>query len=174
MCARNPTMDAEDSWCRFFSVVARLLRDCERSTGTTDVNKIESICERLERCVCNVQRLHSRALETNQNGMEIERNLFYLQQQVSKVMLPFWRHKREVSQVVPSQPMSSSGPSLQRDPSQRGRPPYIISREQILYLRELQFTWQDIASLLGVSRMTVYRRRRELGILDHHRCCAFT
>ncbi len=166
-------MDAEESWCRFFAVVASLLRDCERSTSTTDFNKIEGICERLERCVCNLQRLHSSALdaiaETNE-GTQIERKLFQLLQQTSTVMLPYWRHKREASQMVPYQALTPGGPSLQRDSSQRGRPPYIISHEQIVYLRELQFTWKDIAKLLGVSRMTLYRKRLELGILDHNRC----
>lgn len=28
------------------------------------------------------------------------------------------------------------------------------------------FTWTEIASLLGVSRMTIYRRRHEFGMLQ--------
>ena len=33
----------------------------------------------------------------------------------------------------------------------------------------LSFSWTDIASLLGVSRMTVYRRRAECGLLEEQR-----
>ena len=48
---------------------------------------------------------------------------------------------------------------------QRGRPRFNIQREQLLYLSSLGFTWTNIAALLGVSRMTLYRRRAELNLL---------
>ena len=48
----------------------------------------------------------------------------------------------------------------------RGRPHVIISQEQLQYLRSMRFSWTQISELLGVSRMTVYRRRRDLGLLD--------
>ena len=49
---------------------------------------------------------------------------------------------------------------------QRGQPRFVIHREQLLYLISLGFSWTSIASLLGVSRMTVYRRREEYNLLD--------
>ena len=48
----------------------------------------------------------------------------------------------------------------------RGRPKYLITSEQLNHLISLEFSWNDISALLGVSRMTLYRRRRELGLLD--------
>ena len=48
----------------------------------------------------------------------------------------------------------------------RGRPRFIISKEQLEYLRSLSFTWTDISSLLGVSRMTIFRRCQEFGLID--------
>lgn len=50
--------------------------------------------------------------------------------------------------------------------SRRGRPRFTITQEQLLYLRALCFTWTDIALILGVSRMTIFRRRQEFGMLD--------
>ena len=38
----------------------------------------------------------------------------------------------------------------------RGRPQLAISRDQLEYLRSLNFSWSEIARLLGVSRMTIY------------------
>ena len=38
-----------------------------------------------------------------------------------------------------------------------GRPRFEISKEQLEYLHSLRFTWNEIAVLLGVSRMTIYR-----------------
>ena len=46
----------------------------------------------------------------------------------------------------------------------RGRPRVIISLEQLQYLRSLNFSWTQISDLLGVSRMTVYRKRRDFGM----------
>ena len=39
----------------------------------------------------------------------------------------------------------------------RGRPKFDIDKEQIEYLLSLSFNWTEIAALLGVSRMTLYR-----------------
>ena len=46
------------------------------------------------------------------------------------------------------------------------RPMLLITEDQLEYLRSLNFSWSQIAELLGVSRMTIYRRRRDLGIVD--------
>lgn len=48
--------------------------------------------------------------------------------------------------------------------SRRGRPRFEVSSDQIEYLRSLCFSWTDISSLLGISRMTLYRRRQEFGL----------
>lgn len=42
-------------------------------------------------------------------------------------------------------------------------------RDQLEYLRSLSFSWADIASFVCVSRMTIYRRRVECGLLDDQR-----
>ena len=47
----------------------------------------------------------------------------------------------------------------------RGRPRFQVQKEQLEYLSSLGFSWTAIAALLGVSRMTVYRRRQEYGLL---------
>ena len=49
---------------------------------------------------------------------------------------------------------SSSGP---------GRPRYVIPSEQLSCLRSEFNSWTQIAADLGVSRQTIYNRRRELG-----------
>ena len=44
-----------------------------------------------------------------------------------------------------------------------GRPRYLLSSEQLACLRNEFNSWTQIASDLGVSRQTIYNRRRELG-----------
>ena len=52
----------------------------------------------------------------------------------------------------------------QREQGNVGRPRFIISREQILYLREFSFKWTEIADILGVSISTLNRHRASLGL----------
>ena len=47
----------------------------------------------------------------------------------------------------------------------RGRPHFQVQKEQLEYLSSLGFSWTAIAALLGVSCMTIYRRRQEYGLL---------
>ena len=52
------------------------------------------------------------------------------------------------------------------DALRRGRPRFSVTADQLIYLRSIHFTWTDIASLLGVSRMTIFWRWKEYGLLD--------
>ena len=45
-----------------------------------------------------------------------------------------------------------------------GRPKFDIDEETLLHFRSLGFSWKNIARLLLVSRWTIWRRVRELGI----------
>jgi len=41
--------------------------------------------------------------------------------------------------------------------SELGRPRFNITKDQLEYLSSLGFKWTEVAALLGVSRMTIYR-----------------
>ena len=64
---------------------------------------------------------------------------------------------------------TQSGTSFQLSTSREvggpGRPKFNITKEQLEYLSSMSFSWSQIAHLLGVSRMTIYRRRVEFGLL---------
>ena len=45
------------------------------------------------------------------------------------------------------------------------RPKFYVTKEQLEYLSSMS-SWTQIAKFLGVSRMTVYRRRVEFGLLS--------
>jgi hypothetical protein len=45
-----------------------------------------------------------------------------------------------------------------------GRPRFVVSKPQIEGLQELGFSWSKIARMIGISRITLYRRRLALGI----------
>ena len=77
-------------------------------------------------------------------------------------LLPLWQEKqlailRESRNVVQSDRVQYT---YSGEP---GRPRILIESEQIVYLRDLGFSWNKIADIFGVSRMTLFRRRREYG-----------
>ena len=47
-----------------------------------------------------------------------------------------------------------------------GRPKFVITREQLMNLRETGMTWAKIATCLNVSERTLYRRVREFEIAN--------
>ena len=53
-----------------------------------------------------------------------------------------------------------------RSTGHRGRPQYLISMEQLEFLRGLYFSWTKIANIVGVSTKTLERRRQALGIMN--------
>ena len=88
--------------------------------------------------------------------------------------LPYWHEKLEIGC---SEPTTVILPPVCQNPRQRGRPPFEIDPEQILFLRELNFTWQTIATMLEISRMTLYRKRVAAGMSEDARlefCIALT
>ena len=40
----------------------------------------------------------------------------------------------------------------------------LIGQPQLLYLRQLNFTWSNIAKIIGISRSTLYRLRKQYGL----------
>ena len=45
-----------------------------------------------------------------------------------------------------------------------GRPKYIINEEKLVFLKQLGFTWKNIAAMFLVSRWAIYRRINQLGL----------
>ena len=55
-------------------------------------------------------------------------------------------------------------PPLAFSASTGGRPAYIITKEMIEQLHETLMNWRSIATCLGISEQTLYRRRIEFGV----------
>ena len=65
-----------------------------------------------------------------------------------------WMEYREVIDATAISSRAYQAETLQQG---RGRPRFQIEKDQLEYLSSLSFNWCEIAALLGVSRMTVYR-----------------
>ena len=49
--------------------------------------------------------------------------------------------------------------------SARGRPRIKINKAQLIFLREFDFFWTEIARIMGISHRTLIERRHELGLV---------
>lgn len=58
------------------------------------------------------------------------------------------------------------GLRVEKEHDGRGRPKYVIRYDQLLFLRELRFTWTKIALLYGISRRTLYNIRSDFGLME--------
>lgn len=74
--------------------------------------------------------------------------------------------KRSRRNVAPFLSVISTVAPLEEKPPGPGRPKYCIKEETLLEFRNLGFNWKQIANILLVSRWTVSRRVKELGIQD--------
>lgn len=52
-----------------------------------------------------------------------------------------------------------------------GRPNIDISKESLVSLYEKLQNWESVANTLGVSYLTILRRRKEFGLKTVKKCC---
>ena len=166
-------MDETDlsGWERFFDELSSFIRNLNRQRGTANEDFSEYVVERLETCIRSVSALiHHLRLNTPTDeeaarvGVQYSANLSELLECL-RSMLREWQDYLNHYQ---SRSTSSYRASLTLSvPSQLGRPRFDISREQLQYLRSMSFTWVQISEILGVSHMTIYRRRQEYGMMEN-------
>ena len=158
-------------WENYFQEIDSFIGETERQFGNCNEEYTHYAIERFEFTIQSSRRLHDhlehhRRLPGNREServlgiyvSEIESLVTCLQELCRK-----WLEYRDMQEEL----STSTAYRVPQDVSSgRGRPRFDISIDQIEYLRSLSFTWTDIASLLGVSRMTIFRRRVEFQMVD--------
>ena len=155
-------------WEAFFDKIAVFLRESGRQFGNCSENFANYAIERLEIFIITVSRLKA----------HLENGAVLVQPQYHEVVTGYKNSMESLVTYLRSlsgeweryiASMERVSESLRyrvatRESVGRGRPPSIVAKEQLEYLCSLSFSWTDIALLLGVSRMTLYRRRQEFGM----------
>ena len=137
------------------------LSDADRHFGNANVEYAQYVIERMEICVRTIYHLKE----------HIEDGLTSMNEQNHHIVIPYVQDIEDLLQCL--RPLAQEWQkyldfkerhanavayrSSLEHTANRGRPRFIVSREQLLYLLSLSFTWTEIASLLGVSRMTIFR-----------------
>ena len=150
-----------ESWMRFFGALQSFLSQLE-NTEHPNSHFCEYAVDRLELWISTVSQLVEH-LDTDEFTTDfIEEciaNLGVLLRHM-RVIRREWEH---LMTDVGSSSMSYTVGTIH---GETGRPRYCIYKEQLQYLRSMSFSWVQIATLLGVSYSTVYRRRMEFGLVQ--------
>ena len=160
-------------WDEYFSDLTRFLRELGRQAGIASVPFAEYAIERLEMCEGVCTHLVA-VLDAGESVVESEESVIVEEYRHRFLVLNRLLHSLRIqwleycTAVERSSATSYCAPLLYQ-PHERGRPSFLIPQEQLEYLRSLSFTWVEIAALLRVSRMTVYRRRVEYDMVEDPR-----
>ena len=142
-------IEGMSEWREFFHCLSNLLKDCERhqSEEVTE-SRIEYICMSLEHYLSALKRIN--ILLQNRSAstiVEVSVKVNNLMLGVN-ALLQTWRLKGYVNDI------------------RIDKPSKILNSEQIIHLRNVGFTWSDVSALCGVSRMTLWRKRRDCEISE--------
>lgn len=145
----------------FFESVRILLNDCARLFPTRDRNMAENIITRLEVTIECVGRIMNAG---NERHREIILHLESLDVQL-RSLLNRWENvaigATSCTLVNPARVLPSANNS--NGSGRAGRPSYDISLPQLEFFRlRMRFTWNEISSMLLVSRTTLWRRVRDV------------
>ena len=153
-------------WRNYFESVSSFLRDLRRNSGIANIRYCEYAADRLEVCLSSAHLLayHMESASHQLQGESlrhvtqykesVEQLITYLQDIANEwqgYLDAFYTGEQIVGGRYTVATLSTG---------QRGRPSR--EREQLEYLKSLSFSWSDIASILGISRMTLYHHRRFL------------
>lgn len=149
-------------WEGLFSEIETLLRNTNARFNSSSADFAAHSVERLEIAI--------RALSTINDSLGDDDDLRELKSSIEVIITccqslqSLWQ--ASIDSIDDQISISEEGYSVPRVVDGRGRPRAVVSQEQLLYLRSLNFSWTHIAELIGVSRVTLFRRRRELGIFE--------
>lgn len=160
-------------WERFFTLIQNLVLESDQQRGSASEQYTAFVVEKLEMSMSNIRLLMGHidnnidagTFEDEELGIiqEYKGDLSYLLMSL-RTLLEEWR-KYQDDQLRMDIRTSYQVPVIKS--GRRGRPKYLITEEQLGHLISLEFSWNDISALLGVSRMTLYRRRSEFGLLTN-------
>ena len=133
------------------------------------------VVDRLSTCVSTLSRLiyhlqsSSNSIELDEDDVEVveyyQLLLHQLLDTIRRIASEWQRHFDHLQAVSGTRRESAFQLSSTRTFNRPGRPKFNVTKEQLEYLSSMS-SWTQIAKFLGVSIMTVYRRRVEFGLLS--------
>ena len=152
---------ALQGWARFFEELSSFLQDVERNSPTTSESYVEYVIRQIMTLISETASDESEA-DIFHSYTEDLGSLF---QTLCNIAME-WEDRLDYIMVTRPNTAETSYRAPVVHIRARGRPRFDINESQLEYLASLSFSWTQIASLLGVSRMTIYRRRVEFNMTE--------
>ena len=139
---------------------------------------LEGMLEKIEFCIAGVRRINDVIVDALESFEEDSANYVYLHTEMERLLAHLWNDLRMLVLLIekqsntvpvdqfPSGVLACSATSIMIHPHRRGRPNLSIDVETVIFLRSLNFTWANIAESMGISRSTLYRKCKKLGVYD--------
>ena len=159
-------VDDLSEWRSFFDEAADFVEGIERQYGVANERFTEYAIDRLELTVQSCSAILDRFISatTEPLGEDDRRVVLQYREEMQDMIsvlrriLQQWHEYRSVlDSGASSRYLLSYRSGTTQSGRGRGRPRFDVSIQQVRYLKSLFFTWSEIAALLGVSRMTLYR-----------------
>lgn len=129
--------------------------------GSTTLESIETVAGRLEDSIQTLRILSSRLLESIvEPDLEFGLDMQTLMNNCM-IVANHLRNAAEEIEIVDERRRPSGVTGIRS--GRAGRPRTSISVNQIEFLREMHFSWANIANIIGVSERTLRRWRQETG-----------
>ena len=160
-------MAAVWGWQAFFGEVASFLRQVRLEDTTQD--HLEFCLERFETIILSTRRIRdvlhsSRTSRSSTGGTGILSRYEELVNELLVHLNGVYAQADRALYNYMSRPATAYRATAIHT-GQRGRPRFDVNSNQLTYLTSLSFTWVQISAMLGISRMTLYRRRVEFGMV---------
>ena len=163
-------------WENYFEELSTFISSLGRGRITyANESYTEYVRDRLTTCISTIARLLEH-IQSSMQSVELAEEEFEVADGYQEKLSQLLDCVRQISvewQLHFDQLQMSNGRlrdtsfqlSTTRSTEGPGRPKFNITKDQLEYMSSMSFSWSQVAALLGVSRMTVYRRRVEFGLL---------
>ena len=138
----------------FIDDVARLVENGERQYGIANASYTEYFVERLEICILSCIDLKD--FIEGRSGLDSYYTTLNELIECLKRVYYKWLEYEDLVESLSVRSLSYQAPSF-NSRTGPGRPPFYISKDQLVYLISMGFKWTEIAAILNVSRTTIYR-----------------
>ena len=158
--------DSMADWSLVFDRISQFLEGAQRQFGIANHSFAEYAIEKLELCIHTCTTLCDHLVNflidlDDDEATVVQDYLSTVETLLGCVRFLHaeWLEYRDIIDASSTRFSYQSGTMRQWF----GRPRFSIQQDQLEYLASLSFTWTEIASLLGVSGMTVYRYLKWIG-----------
>lgn len=149
-----------ENWAAHFHEIDALILTAQRHCGIANASLSDHLIERFElaiqTCHSITNGLDNSSISLSADEMSaidnVKGSLSDLISHLTR-LLDEWKEYRDIYNASSS--FSYQAPVMHT--GRRGRPRFVVEKDQLEYLLSINFNWSEIAALLGVSRMTLYR-----------------